>query len=59
MQDGQTKGTTDDAGVEESRNLSSPQYTTLGALAMGAPGLSVWRRKECDLAACAFTGSAQ
>jgi hypothetical protein len=42
---GQTKGP-DDAGVEESRNLSAPEPASLGALAMGAPGLSIWRRDE-------------
>jgi hypothetical protein len=42
---GQTKSP-DDAGVEESRNLPAPESASLGALAMGAPGLSIWRRKE-------------
>jgi hypothetical protein len=45
---GQTKGP-DDPSVEESNampNQPTPAPATLGALAMGAPGLSVWRRKE-------------
>jgi hypothetical protein len=42
---GQTKGP-DDAGVEESRNRSAPQPASLGALALGMPGLSIWRRDE-------------
>jgi hypothetical protein len=42
---GQTKGP-DDAGVEESRKLSAPESATLGMLAMGAPGLSIWRREQ-------------
>ena len=46
---GQTKGL-EDVGVEESRNRPAPQYPTLGALAMGAPGVSIWRRKESALA---------
>jgi hypothetical protein len=42
---GQTTGP-DDAGVEESRNLPAPEPASLGALAMGAPGVSIWRRNE-------------
>jgi hypothetical protein len=45
---GETKGP-DDVGVEESDaalNVPTPKPATLGALAMGAPGLSIWRRKE-------------
>lgn len=36
----------DEAVVEESRNLRTPEPASLGALAMGAPRLSTWRRKE-------------
>ena len=44
---GQTKGTDDiverpDAAL----TVLTPEPATLGALAMGAPGLSIWRRKE-------------
>jgi hypothetical protein len=45
---GRTEGS-DDASVEESnstRPMPSPETPTLGALALGAPGLSIWRRKE-------------
>jgi hypothetical protein len=42
---GKTEGP-DDAGAEESRNLSAPEPASLGTLAMGAPGLSIWRHKE-------------
>ena len=45
---GRTNGP-DDASVEESNaalTMPTPQPATLGALAMGAPGLSIWRRKE-------------
>jgi hypothetical protein len=48
---GQTKGP-DDAVVGESNatlTVPTPQPATLGALAMGAPGLSIWRRKESVL----------
>jgi hypothetical protein len=43
---GQTKGR-DDASVEESRAtlMPSPERPTLGTLAMGAPGLSIWRKE--------------
>jgi len=49
---GQTKGPDDD--VENDNPGASitnpvpdiPQHASLGALAMGAPGLSIWRRKE-------------
>jgi hypothetical protein len=27
-------------------NMPTPEPVTLGALAMGAPGLSIWRREE-------------
>jgi hypothetical protein len=55
---GQTKGAAYDWEEEEDfgpgaslTNPSSgtPQPATLGALAMGAPGLSIWRRKELAL----------
>jgi hypothetical protein len=36
----------DDAGPGASLTSTIPEATTLGALAMGAPGLSIWRRKE-------------
>jgi hypothetical protein len=44
---GQTKGP-DDARAEESSATPMPtrKPATLGALAMGAPGLSIWRREE-------------
>jgi hypothetical protein len=45
---GRTKGP-DDTTVEESSaalGVPTPEPATLGALAMGAPGLSIWRREE-------------
>ena len=45
---GQTKGP-DDTSIEESDaalTLPAPEPPTLGALALGAPGLSIWRREE-------------
>jgi hypothetical protein len=45
---GKTKGP-DNASVEESDavlNVPTPEPPSLGALAIGAPGLSIWRRKE-------------
>jgi hypothetical protein len=42
---GATKGP-DDSEPTASLNPPIPVPTTLGALAMGAPGLSIWRRKE-------------
>jgi hypothetical protein len=48
---GKTEGT-DEADVEESNatlTMPTPEPATLGALAMGAPGLSIWRRKETAL----------
>lgn len=45
---GQTKGP-DDTTIEEphaSLTAPSPQPATLGTLALGAPGLSIWRREE-------------
>jgi len=45
---GKTKGT-DDANRTGQANIAfpaPPEYATLGLLAMGAPALSIWRRKE-------------
>jgi hypothetical protein len=45
---GQTKGP-DDISVEEpdaALTMPTPEPATLGALAMGAPGLLIWRREE-------------
>jgi hypothetical protein len=42
---GATQGP-DDAEPAASLNTPTPVPATLGALAMGAPGLSIWRRKE-------------
>jgi hypothetical protein len=45
---GKTRGP-EDAGVEESNTdltIPTPEPATLGLLAMGSPGLSVWRREE-------------
>jgi hypothetical protein len=49
---GKTKGT-EDSDVEQpdaSLTTPTPEPPTLGALAMGAPGLSIWRRDEPVLA---------
>jgi hypothetical protein len=50
---GKTKGRDDISSVEEPNPaaLAAPPRdpATLGALAMGAPGLSIWRRKESAL----------
>jgi len=53
---GQTKGTDDwdeeDSGPDASLTSpipDRPQPASLGALAMGAPGLSIWRRKDTAL----------
>ena len=45
---GQTEGPDDNRIEEPSASLTvpAPQPATLGALAMGAPGLAIWRRKE-------------
>jgi hypothetical protein len=48
---GQTKGK-DDSNVEQpdaALTMPTTAPATLGALAMGAPGLSIWRRKEASL----------
>jgi hypothetical protein len=45
---GATKGP-DDPEPTGSLDTPSPEPATLGALAMGAPGLSIWRRKESAL----------
>jgi hypothetical protein len=42
---GATKGTADPEPTA-SFTMPTPEPATLGALAMGAPGLSIWRRKE-------------
>src|SRR5579863_8540904 len=45
---GKTKGP-DNANVAESKktlNVPTPKPATLGALAMGAPGLSIWRHRD-------------
>ena len=45
---GKTEGAHDEAGAEQISRASTPtpQTPTLGLLAMGSPGLSIWRRKE-------------
>jgi hypothetical protein len=47
------KKSTDDSNIEQSNpaalTVPTPKPATLGALAMGAPGLSIWRRKEASL----------
>ena len=49
---GATKGP-DDAEPTAAFSSHAPEPTTLGALALGAPGLSIWRRKESAAAALA------
>src|SRR5580700_3716479 len=49
---GATKGP-DDAEPEAALSSHTPEPVTLGALALGAPGLSIWRRKESAAAALA------
>ena len=39
----------DDAEPTASLNTPTPEPASLGALAMGSPGLSIWRRKESAL----------
>ena len=49
---GETKGP-DDVSVEESNtalNVPTPEPTTLPVLALGSPGLSIWRREESAVA---------
>jgi hypothetical protein len=44
---GQTKGTDDDARpVAATHTSPAPKPATLGMLALGAPGLSIWRRED-------------
>jgi len=44
---GKTKGPDDDIAEESSATpMPVPEPATLGALAMGAPGLSIWRRED-------------
>jgi hypothetical protein len=43
---GQTKGADNDEQSNRTPVTPAPDPPTLGALAMGAPGLSIWRRKE-------------
>ncbi len=49
---GATKGP-DDAEPTAALSSHTPEPATLGALALGAPGLSIWRRKESAAAALA------
>jgi hypothetical protein len=49
---GATKGP-DDAEPTAAFSSHTPEPATLGALALGAPGLSIWRRKESAAAALA------
>jgi hypothetical protein len=49
---GATKGP-DDAEPTAALSRHSPEPATLGALALGAPGLPIWRRKESAAAALA------
>jgi hypothetical protein len=50
---GMTKDSEEESGVEQigpaSLNLSIPKPASLGLLAAGSPGLSIWRRKESAL----------
>ena len=49
---GRTKGP-DDTSIEESDAtviMPTTEPATLGALAIGAPGLTIWRRKESVVA---------
>jgi hypothetical protein len=50
---GKTKGR-DDASVKESNpalTVPTPEAATLGVLALGSPGLSIWKREESAVAA--------
>ena len=44
---GATKGPDEDQPAPTSFRSPTPKPATLGALALGAPGLSIWRREEC------------
>jgi hypothetical protein len=50
---GQTKGTDEENSLVQpnpiSRTAPARAPASLGALALGAPGLSIWRRDETDL----------
>jgi hypothetical protein len=47
---GQTKGTDDVAeGPDAALTVPTPQPPSLGALALGAPGLSIWKREQSPL----------
>jgi hypothetical protein len=48
---GQTKGPDNNSieGPNAALTMPTPDPATLGALAMGSPGLSIWRRKESAL----------
>jgi hypothetical protein len=50
---GKTAGTDDEASVEQlnpaSRDMLTPKYGSLGLLAMGSSGISIWRREESGL----------
>jgi len=49
---GKTKGPDDDIAEEFSATpMPTPKPATLGALALGAPGLTIWRREEAVVAA--------
>jgi hypothetical protein len=43
---GQTEGNDDEAAMQPTSVAPQPQTATLGLLALGAPGLSIWRREE-------------
>jgi hypothetical protein len=43
---GQTKGPDEANRSEPATTISNPESATLGVLAMGADGLSVWRRES-------------
>lgn len=43
---GQTKSTDDIDQPDTTMTMPTPESATLGALALGAPGVSIWRREE-------------